>query len=115
MKNKRLLRHLTIALLVAGSAACTMAPELPDNSRLRVEKVNYRCADGVGMSVTYTAGPQGGAADLVWDGHVFKLQQQLSGSGARYGDGTLTLFTKGDEAFVQKGDETVLRDCNVAS
>jgi membrane-bound inhibitor of C-type lysozyme len=105
-----------LLMIIAGMlAACAMSPELPDNSQPRVEKVRYRCADGVAMSVTYTAGPQEGAAEMVWDGNVFKLKQQISGSGARYGDGTLTLFTKGDEAFVQKGTETVLRDCNVAN
>lgn len=78
------------------------------------ETVRYRCAGGAEMAVVYSGRATGmeGKAELVWDGHSFLLKQDLNGSGVRYTDGTLTLVSKGDEAFVEKSGEIVLRDCN---
>ncbi|MGH7591766.1 MAG: MliC family protein [Gemmatimonadales bacterium] len=41
------------------------------------------------------------------------LPRAMSGSGARYSDGTLTFWNKGDSAFVMHGDSIVIRDCGV--
>ena len=42
---------------------------------------------------------------------TLELPQVEAASGARYSDGTTTFWTKGDEAFVQVNDETVISDC----
>ena len=86
-------------------SACAMLPR---------ETVRYRCAGAVEMAVVYSGRATGmeGKAELVWEGHSFTLKQAVSGSGARYTDGALTLVSKGDEAFVEKAGEIVLRDCN---
>ncbi|MFI5235580.1 MAG: MliC family protein [Gemmatimonadales bacterium] len=39
------------------------------------------------------------------------LPRAVSGSGARYSDGSLTFWNKGDSAFVMLGDSIVIRDC----
>ena len=41
------------------------------------------------------------------------LPRAISGSGARYSDGTLTFWNKGDSGFVMRGDSIVIRDCGI--
>lgn len=41
------------------------------------------------------------------------LPRAISGSGARYSDGTLVFWNKGDSAFVMQGDSIVIRDCGI--
>ena len=96
----------TAAILLAGCA--TTRPATLDR-----ETVVYRCEGNVEMAVTYSGRATGmdGKAQLVWEGHSFDLKQEISGSGTRYGDGTLALYSKGDAAFVEKAGETVLKDC----
>ena len=99
----------TLAVLLLSG--CATAPETVTLDR---ETVLYRCAGDVEMGVTYAGRATGmeGTAELIWDGKTFPLKQDVSGSGVRYTDGTLTLATKGDEAFVEKAGEIVLKDCN---
>lgn len=103
----------TIALSLSAAllSGCATAPETVTLAR---ETVLYRCAGEVEMGVVYSGRATGmqGMAELVWDGKTFPLKQEVSGSGARYTDGTLTLVTKGDEAFVEKAGEVVMKDCN---
>ena len=96
------------AVLLSG---CATRPETVTLAR---ETVLYRCAGDVEMGVIYSGRATGmeGTAELIWDAKSFPLKQDVSGSGARYTDGTLTLVTKGDEAFVEKAGEVVLKDCN---
>ncbi len=102
---------LVLAAVAVALTACVSQPLI---SPPKPEAVAYRCADGVEMGVTYSGRATGleGTADLLWDGQSFPLKQEVSGSGVRYTDGTVTLVTKGDEAFVEKAGEVVLRDCN---
>lgn len=39
------------------------------------------------------------------------LPRAMSGSGARYSDGTLVFWNKGDSAFVMRGDSIVIGNC----
>lgn len=102
---------LLAAALLTTLTGCVSQPQM---GAPKPETVAYRCADGAEMAVTYSGRATGleGSADLVWDGQSFPLKQDVSGSGARYTDGTLALVTKGDEAFVEKAGEVVLKDCN---
>jgi membrane-bound inhibitor of C-type lysozyme len=106
LMHMRHLPALAAGLVLAGCA--TTRPTTLNN-----ETLVYRCEGPVNVAVTYSGEATGlhGRALLVWDGHSFDLKQETSGSGVRYGDGTLTLFTKGDTAFVEKGGETVLKNC----
>lgn len=91
-------------------SACATGPVTTTLAR---ETVRYHCVGDVQMEVVYAGSASGlqGTADLIWDGTTFPLTQEFSGSGARYTDGALTLDTKGDEAFVEKAGEIVLKDC----
>jgi membrane-bound inhibitor of C-type lysozyme len=102
------LKPACLSMLALLLAACAGKP-----ATLERETVVYRCSGDVEMAVIYSGQATGlrGKAELVWEGHSFSLTQQLSGSGTRYGDGTLTLFSKGDDAFVEKAGEMVLKDC----
>ncbi|MCB0228391.1 MAG: MliC family protein [Anaerolineae bacterium] len=44
------------------------------------------------------------------DGTV-TLPQTISADGARYSDGTTTIWNKGNTLMVQVNDETILQDC----
>lgn len=102
---------VVLTFFAALLSACASAPHTVTLAR---ETVLYRCAGDVDLGVTYSGRATGmeGTADLIWDGKTFPLKQDVSGSGAQYTDGTLTLVTKGDEAFVEKAGEVVLKDCN---
>lgn len=41
----------------------------------------------------------------------FLLEQVPSGSGSKYSDGTLTFWSKGNEAFVEQGSGRIFSDC----
>ncbi len=106
-----IMKTLSIPLLLVLLSAC--AAIRPPLTTLERETVSYRCGDGVEMAVVYAGRATGlqGTADLIWDAKGYRLKQVVSGSGSSYTDGTLTLVTKGDEAFVEKSGETVLKDC----
>ncbi len=106
--------HQTTAVLIFCAALLSACATGPETVTLARETVLYRCAGDVEMGVIYSGRATGmqGTAELIWDAKSFPLKQELSGSGARYTDGTLTLVTKGDEAFVEKAGEVVMKDCN---
>lgn len=106
--------HQATAILVVAASLLSGCATAPETVTLARETVLYRCTGDVEMGVVYSGRATGmeGTAELIWDGKTFPLKQEVSGSGARYTDGTLMLVTKGDEAFVEKAGEVVLKDCN---
>jgi len=49
--------------------------------------------------------------DFLLDGNQLKLKQVAAASGTRYSDGNYTFWSKGPQAFVQRGDDIILNDC----
>lgn len=115
MKPSELLMQKTIAPSVLAALLLSSCATGPVSTTLAREKLRYRCLDAVQIEVVYAGSADGmqGTADLIWDGNTFPLKQEFSGSGGRYTDGVLMLDAKGDEAFVEKDGEIVLKDCNV--
>lgn len=109
--------HKLIALSVLSALLLSACATGPVTTTLAREAIRYQCVGDVQMEVIYAGSASGlqGTADLIWDGKTFPLKQEFAGSGARYTDGTLTLDTKGDEAFVEKAGEIVLKDCSAKS
>lgn len=70
--------------------------------------VAYSCAGEQTFSVVYK---QGEEADLIMGTKTFTLKQVPSGSGFKYGDGTLTLTGKGQEAMLEGASGGTLREC----
>lgn len=67
----------------------------------------YECAAGE----TFQAEFSSIGAIVQLNDETLTLAQIPSGSGARYSDGTTTLYTKGEEAFVEVNGETTYADC----
>jgi membrane-bound inhibitor of C-type lysozyme len=73
-------------------------------------KWSYTCAGGKSFEALYYPADQGKAVVTV-DGMTVEMTHQPSGSGTSYAGGGYTLRTKGTDAFVEQGDQTVLNDC----
>jgi membrane-bound inhibitor of C-type lysozyme len=70
--------------------------------------VTYQCEDGTTFSARLS--DQEAVADLPNNPNL-ALPQVESGSGAKYSDGTTTLWDKGGEAFVESNGEIILANC----
>jgi membrane-bound inhibitor of C-type lysozyme len=94
-----------------GLAACARpgAPPVADGERA---PITYACAAGVEVRALYS----GDSVVVTFPGgKVGLLPHVVSGSGARYSDGTTTWWTKGDSAFAMTGDSVTIRDCGARS
>lgn len=66
--------------------------------------VSYRCDDGSALNARFEATVNGdNAAILAMPGGDFVLPQAMSGSGARYARGPVSLWIKGQEALLETG------------
>ncbi|WP_432810793.1 MliC family protein [Pantanalinema sp. GBBB05] len=73
-------------------------------------KVSYRCDANKGFHAVYR--PDGSDnVRLTFGSKVITLPQVESASGAKYSNGSVTLNTKGDEAFVEVGDKVLFENC----
>jgi membrane-bound inhibitor of C-type lysozyme len=63
--------------------------------------VNYLCADGRSITVTYVVDPDPGSATVVVAGKSYELPHVVSGSGARYATGKITWWNKGREGTLE--------------
>ena len=61
--------------------------------------VIYRCDDGKGVTASFLTATN--EALITTDGQTFRLPQGLSGSGARYTDGTVLFWIKGNDAQLE--------------
>ncbi|MBW9055583.1 MliC family protein [Rhizobium mesosinicum] len=61
--------------------------------------VIYRCDDGEGATARFVSEPS--EVLLTTGGQSFRLPQGLSGSGARYTDGTVLFWIKGSDAQLE--------------
>jgi membrane-bound inhibitor of C-type lysozyme len=73
-----------------------------------INSVRYRCDDGKGFIADYLTN---NTVRATFGTRVFILPQVVSGSGIRYSDGSVTLNSKGDEAFVEVGDKILFENC----
>ena len=62
----------------------------------------YQCASDLIIEATYS----GETATLVIEGETYSLSQQVSASGALYGNDAIEWHTKGDEGVLSAGDDT---------
>lgn len=91
---------LALALAVTAGDAFAEAEE---------KLVTYRCADDKEILVRFDA--QGQSASLKLKGKTRRLALVPAASGAKYTDGTVVLWTKGREAFVERDGRMLYADC----
>jgi membrane-bound inhibitor of C-type lysozyme len=73
--------------------------------------VTYECSNGQTFVVEYSTE----MAELTLDGSdPIVLSQVASGSGARYSNGTTTLYTQGEDAFIEVEGDRAYDDCVAA-
>ena len=113
---------LTLAL-IASACVAPVAPVNQGSAPTTADETNaaQTAADADQTSVTFACANDV-TIDAVFDnasdnvtvtmnGETLTLPHVESGSGAKYSDGTTIFWTKGDEAFVQVNDETVIDGC----
>jgi membrane-bound inhibitor of C-type lysozyme len=85
-----------------GAAAAPAAPS---------RQLTFQCECGKNFTAEFQDGGKSVLVNL--DACAYKLPQVLSGSGARYSDGHLTVWFKGNGAFVEKEGKIILRNCTL--
>jgi membrane-bound inhibitor of C-type lysozyme len=89
---------LIIALIISG---CALPPSGKKN-------VVFHCPHGETIKATFRNET---VAVILPDGTKAILPQVISASGARYSDGSTTLWNKGNTVFIMKGEEITVQDC----
>lgn len=92
---------LSGATWVASAFAQAPAPKV-------INSVVYECDQGKGFSAEFLDDK---TVRATFGSKVFVLPQEPAASGARYGNGSITIFTKGREAFVEVGDKRLFDNC----
>ena len=83
-----------------------------DRPRYPADATVYKCDGGKQLAVRYLDG--GKSAMVIYPDREFRLDQESSASGARYTNGRTTLSTKGTDAAVEEGGQTVFAECHTA-
>lgn len=76
------------------------------------ELQTYHCSPTEKLSIKITGDGQGSAMEVTLpDGRKLVLPQAQSASGAKYSNGSLTVWSKGNTALVEEGGNVKWRDC----
>lgn len=79
---------------------------LPASAQQR--QYRYQCEQGKSFLAEYSTD----SARLTLDsGETVTLASVVAASGARYSNEEMTLHTKGNEAFIEQGDQQLYRNC----
>ncbi|MEQ9769441.1 MliC family protein [Pectobacterium jejuense] len=100
--------------LLTGTALILLSGCSYFGHKQTVETLHYQCGT---MPLTVTL-QQGGEAtpqvSFLLDGERLTLPQVVSASGVRYSNDTYTFWSKGDRAFIQRGERVIVDDCVLA-
>ncbi len=94
--------------LAAAAPGMTQPPATSGPEAKVISSAVYKCDEGKSFSAVYF---DNGTAQATFGSKVLMLDQIKAASGARYGDGSTTLYTKGNTAFVEVGSTTVFANC----
>lgn len=113
MKNPLKLSPWLLGLVGVALVGCTQSAEELATTEGAVEanQVTFECADGQSFTAAFTT--ETVTFTLPEQGEI-TLPRAEAASGAKYSDGTTTLWNKGTEAYVEVNGERVLSDCNQA-
>ena len=90
----------------------TAIAQSPNSTPKIITTAVYQCDDAKGFSAKYFDNE---TVQATFGSKVIVLPQTQSGSGARYSDGSVTIFTKGDTAMVDVGDTQLFTNCVAVS
>jgi membrane-bound inhibitor of C-type lysozyme len=100
------IRAAAAAALAAFLAACASGGERP---RWPADATIYKCDADKELVVQYLEG--GKSAMVMYPERDFRLDRVPAASGVRYSNGRTTLHTKGPEAFLEEGGQTLFANC----
>jgi membrane-bound inhibitor of C-type lysozyme len=104
------IRAAAAAALLAFAAGCSSwwsaGGERP---RWPADATIYKCDADKELVVQYLA--DGKSAMVMYPERDFRLDQVVAASGVRYSNGRTTLHTKGPEAFLEEGGQTLFANC----
>ncbi|CNK74317.1 MliC family protein [Yersinia alsatica] len=93
-------RFLCITAVMA-LAGCSLVQ--PKN-----ETLHYQCGT---TKLTVMQDNKQDKVSFVLDGEQLTLPQVRAASGSKYSDGHYTFWSKGNSAFVERGDKIIINDC----
>lgn len=97
--------------LLAGAALLLLSGCSYFSHQQPVKILSYQCGT---MPLTVTMQQDGKSSSQVsflLDGDRHVLPQVVSASGTKYSDGTYSFWSKGNHAFVQRGERVIVDDC----
>ena len=80
-------------------------------SKLKSKTFEFICPDGVHLKISYSE--NGEKATLIYEKKKYELERTISASGARYSDGHLIFWNKGDTAFIEIDGKKIHQDCDL--
>jgi membrane-bound inhibitor of C-type lysozyme len=116
---------LTGGLMACGSQSADVAspsPPLPAQNTPTAtdgmgKQLTFRCAGGKEFTASFAqpGAPKDVAIVNLPDQGKLTLPQVPSGSGAKYSNDNVTVWNKGDTAFVEVDQKVILDECKVVS
>ena len=96
--------------IIASLAGLTLAgcSQFSHQAESPTEELHYQCGT---LPLTVTLDKPAQQVSMVLDGEQLKHKQVEAASGTRYSDGRYTFWSKGNQAFVQRGDNVIIDDC----
>lgn len=101
-----------VALLAGCSSWWPFGSDERERPRWPSDAVVYKCEAGKQLVVQYLDG--GKSAMVYFPEREFRLDPIVAASGARYSNGRTTLFTQGEEAFLDDGGQRTHAGCKRA-
>lgn len=99
---KKAIFAVLAGLTLAGCSQFQHQAESP------TQELHYQCGT---LPLTVTLDKPARQVSMVLDGEQLKLKQVESASGTKYSDSHYTFWSKGNQAFVQRGDNVIIDDC----
>ncbi|MFM7571949.1 MAG: MliC family protein [Snowella sp.] len=97
-----------LSLLIYGLSFIFILNLLPSLAQNNKTPVLYRCKGGK----TFQAEFMGNTVNLqLKQGQILKLTSVVTGSSVKYTDGKVTLYTKGEDAFIETNKKTTHNGC----
>lgn len=102
-----------VATAALGGCSSWWGSSGNDRPRYPSDATVYKCDGGKQLVVRYL--DSGKSAMVIYPDREFRLDQVSGPSGVRYTNGRTTLSTKGADAVVEEGGQTLFAECSAAT